>query len=225
MGSGKKESSLVVFIGFILLFLLFLFVGPKEKSGNAIIGSTVLGENPSMMTIIILFVILIIILIAVFVIFKKIKKKKMMKGENPKLGDKEVSKGDMEEADIERLFSEDSEIKPEAKKEPSIDIGSSLGKNEEHLDFKPKEPLTNLQEVKDRVKGMLSQNFSKNQITTDLKSEGMSENQINKILGDINLDNLRAYVDQSLKRGVTKDQISRDLMAHGWKQEQISKVM
>jgi len=218
MESEKRDVSFWVFVGFLLLFLVFMFLGPNEKSGNAIIGSSALGESPSIVIVIVLFIVLIVVLAVVFIIFKKIKKKKMKGGVLKPEDRRETPKGrgetnlEMGEEEVEKLFSEGEMEKP--KEEPL-----------EKLEQKPKKVLTNLQELKDRVKGMLGQKFTKDQITTDLKSEGISVDQINRVIGEVNIENLKVYVNKALKQGFTKDQIIRNLAMHGWKKEQISKVI
>ena len=48
MEEGRKEVSFLVFVGFLVLFVLFLFLNPGQKSsGNVVIGSVTLGENPA----------------------------------------------------------------------------------------------------------------------------------------------------------------------------------
>jgi|SRR3989344_2367771 len=220
MEDKNREVSFLVFVGFLFLFILFLFLSPNEKSsGNAIIGSATLGENPSTITLLILFVILIVILAAVFVIFKKLKKKKI-KIDSPArpieikqvVNEKKEEKIDFGDEDIEKLFSEPSQKKEEVK--------------EEVLEKIPAENkvLTNLQDLKNKIKMMSSQNITREQIVNNLKSQGVTMDQINKAIEEVNIDNLREYVNQALKQGMTKDQIIRSLMMHGWRQEQISKV-
>ena len=88
-----------------------------------------------------------------------------------------------------------------------------------------KEILTNLQDLKNKIKGMLTEKLTKEQIIGRLKSQGVGMNQITKSIEEVNIDNLRGYVTQALKQGFTKDQIVRNLAVHGWKKEQISKVI
>ena len=72
---------------------------------------------------------------------------------------------------------------------------------------------------------MLSQNYSKEQIISNLKSQGVNIEQISKAIEEVNLDSLRDYITEALREGLTRDQIIRNLAMHGWKQEQISKVI
>ena len=205
----------------MVLFVLFLFLNPEQKSsGNVVIGSITLGENPSIITLVILFVILVVILAAAFVIFKRLKKKKIkLEGPKPEIkgnvivekkGEHEV---ELDNEDIEKLFSENHENHEEEEHEEIIK--------------KPieKKVLTNLQDLKNKIKGMLSQNYNKEQIISNLKSQGISIDQINKSIEEVNLDNLRDYVTEALREGMTRDQIIKNLAMHGWKQEQISKVI
>lgn len=224
MQGDKKEVSFLVFVGFVILFMLFLFLGlGEDNTSNAIIGSTALGDSPSLITIVILFVILIIILAAVFFLFRKLKKKKFKvlapgSVEGKKDLDKKEVKTELEEGDMDKLFSEEEKpkevSKKEVKKEPV----------EKEIE-KPKEVLTNLQDLKNKIKGMLTQKLTKEQIVGSLKSQGVSVDQVTKAIEEVNLDSIRVYVSQALKQGFTKDQIIRNLAAHGWKKEQISKVI
>jgi len=120
MEDNKREASFLVFVGFLFLFVLFLFFSPDEKSsGNVIIGSVALGENPSVITLLILFLILVIILAAVFVIFRKLKKKKTII-ESPKpteikqnAEEKKEEKPNFNDEDVDKLFSGNGEEKKE----------------------------------------------------------------------------------------------------------------
>jgi len=218
MEEGRKEVSFLVFVGFLVLFVLFLFLNPGQKSsGNVVIGSVTLGENPSIITLVILFVILVVVLAAAFVIFRKLKKKKI-RIESPKLETKEnmvaekkeEQKVELQDDDIEKLFSENHK---EEKHEEIIEKPSE------------KKILVNLQDLKNKIKGMLSQNYSKEQIISNLKSQGVNIEQISKAIEEVNLDSLRDYITEALREGLTRDQIIRNLAMHGWKQEQISKVI
>jgi len=231
MEEKKREVSFLVFVGFLLLFLIFFFLGPSDKSsGNVVIGSITLGENPSIVTLIVLFIILVVVLAAVFLVFKKFKKKKVHvespTQEDKKLGfeknkeDKKESKLELDDREIEKLFSGDGETKKEPPKvEPVND------KLVDKIQQPEKKVLTNLQDLKNKIKGMLSQNFNREQIIGNLKLQGITIDQITKAIEDVNLDNIRGYVTQTLNQGFTKDQIIRNLAAHGWKKEQISKVI
>ena len=221
MEEEKRGVSSLVFISFVVLFVLFLFLNPNQnKSGNVVIGSIVLGENPSIITIVILFVILVVILAAVFVIFKKLKKKKI-KFESPKPTEikqsvvsqesKKEEKVELESEDIEKLFSNHNQKIEE--------------QYEEEVQPTEKKVMINLQDLKNKIKGMLSQSFTKEQIIGNLKSQGFTMDQISKTIDEVNIDNLRDYVSEALKQGLTRDQIVRNLAMHGWKQEQISKVI
>lgn len=220
MEEQKREVSFLVFVCFLILFVLFLFLNSGEKSsGNVVIGSITLGENPSVITLVILFVILVVILAAVFVIFKKLKKKKVrVEGPKPVISQNIISeaKGEpkvkLQDEDIEKLFSANHEKEKEQYEVPI----------EEPIE---KKVLTNLQDLKNKIKGMLSQNYNKEQIISNLKSQGITMDQIIKSIEEVNLDNLRSYVTQALSEGLTKDQIIRNLAMRGWKQEQISKVI
>lgn len=224
MEEEKREVSFLVFVAFVALFMLFLLLNPgQNSSGNVVIGSITLGENPSIITLAILFVILVIILAAVFVIFKKLKKKKI-KIESPKLVTSNQSmvsetkaepKVELQDDDIEKLFS-DNRQKPD---QPEI--------NEVKEKVQPTENkvMVNLQDLKNKIKGMLSQNYNKEQVISNLKSQGVNMDQISKAIEEVNLDNLRDYVTQSLREGLTRDQIIRNLAMHGWRQDQISKVI
>ena len=225
MQGDKKEVSYIVFVGFVILFLLFLFLNPDSGSdSNAVIGSLSLGDNPSIITIVVLFVSLIVVLAIVFFIFKKFKKKSVKKGEtkfdeSKSSGNKKASKSELGDEDIDELFSGEKkkrESKREFKKVNPV-------KKVEHS--QKKEVLTNLQDLKNKVKGMLTQKLTKEQMIGRLKSEGVNVDQITKTIEEVNIDNLRIYVTQALKKGFTKDQIIRDLSVHGWKKEQISRVI
>jgi len=222
MEEQKREVSFLVFAGFLVLFVLFLFLSPDEKSsGSVVIGSVSLGENPSMITLLILFVILVVVLAAVFVIFKKLKKKKI-NIESPKpsdvkqsFEDKKEDKIDLGDEDIDKLFSGNGEKKKE----------ENYNKDEEKAQSTEKKVLTNLQDLKNKIKGMLSQNLTREQVISNLKSHGVTMDQISRAIEDINIDSLRDYVTEALNQRFTKDQIVKNLAMRGWKQEQISKVI
>lgn len=220
MEEQKREVSFLVFVGFLLLFVLFLFLSPEEKSsGNAIIGSVSLGESPSILTVLILFVILMIILAAVFVILKKLKKKKTSIAIPAKpaeiksaMEEKKDEKVDFGDGDIEKLFSGGNE--KNAKEETAEKAQPTENK-----------VMINLQDLKNKIKMMSSQGITREQITNNLKSRGATIDQVNKAIEEVNLENLKDYVNQALRQGMTKEQIARTLMMHGWKQEQITKVV
>tara|TARA_Y100000034_G_C6852461_1_gene386882 strand:+ start:544 stop:1254 length:711 start_codon:yes stop_codon:yes gene_type:complete len=236
METKKRELSLFIFVCFIVLFLLFMLLSPNTgKTSNAIVGSTALGESPSVITLVILFVVLVVVLAVVFFIFKKLKKKKLkvkapqpseeVKGEK-KIGEKpreakKESKSDLEEGDIDKLFSGNGVEEPKTveKPKPKEDHVQKLQQPQK------KEVLANLQDMKNKIKGMLTQKLTKEQIIARLKTAGMNIDQINKAIEEVNLDNLRGYVTQALKQGFAKDQVVRNLAAHGWKKEQIEKVI
>tara|TARA_Y100000310_G_C20373084_1_gene664454 strand:+ start:34 stop:726 length:693 start_codon:yes stop_codon:yes gene_type:complete len=230
MQGDKKEVSFLVFVGFVILFLFFLFLGPNENTSNAIIGSVDLGDSPSPVTIIILFVILVVILAGVFFVFRKLKKKKIkvsapggVKDGKKNLSSKEDKKDSdagLEEGDMDKLFSEEGDKPKEVSKEiPKQKPVKKIAQP------KKKEVLTNLQDLKNKIKGMLTQKLTKEQIVGGLKSQGVSVDQITRAIEEVNLDSIRVYVTQALKQGFTKDQIIRNLANHGWKKEQISKVI
>lgn len=234
MEPEKKDVSFLVFACFIVLFVIFLFLGPNEKSnGNAIIGSVSLGDSPSVATLIILFVILIVILAFVFFVFKKMKSKKVkvdvpnsnnsLKGNVLVPTKSNISKGskeDIDEGDIEKLFSSNGE---DSKKEEPVKQLSPEKPIKNAQDSN--KTLANLQDMKNKIKGMISQNFNKDQVISSLKSQGITMDQIGKAMEEVNTDNLRNYVTQALKQGFTRDQIIRNLSMNGWKQDQISKVI
>ncbi len=223
MEGGKRELSFWVFVGFLLLFLVFMFVGSDtENTSNAIVGSIALGESPSIITLVILFVILIIVLAGVFVIFRKLKKKKVNVVTPTVKDQKEVGKETKSELggdDIDKLFSEG-----EKKEEPIKAVKKEIPVKKMEQPQK-KEVLTNLQDLKNKIKGMLTERLTKEQIIGRLKSHGVDVNQITKAIEEVNIDNLRGYVTQALKQGFSRDQIVRNLAVHGWKKEQISKVI
>src|SRR3989344_5251886 len=232
MKSEKREVSFLVFVCFIILFLLFMFLGPnKNNTSNAIIGSTALGESPSVITLVLMFVALIVVLALVFFVFKKIKRRKIrietpkpdeekMAIEKPREARKE-SKGDLGEEDIDKLFSGDAEpeSEPETIDEPEEDHLQKLQQSQK------KEVMVNLQDLKNKIKGMLTEKLTKEQIVGRLKSDGMNMDQINRAIEEVNIDNLRGYVTQALKQGFSRDQVVRNLAEHGWKKEQIEKVI
>jgi len=236
MKSEKREVSFLVFVCFIILFLLFMFLGPnKNNTSNAIIGSTALGESPSVITLVLMFVALIVVLALVFFVFKKIKRRKIrietpkpdeekMAIEKPREARKE-SKGDLGEEDIDKLFSggdsgeEEPEAEPETVSEPEEDHLQKLQQSQK------KEVMVNLQDLKNKIKGMLTEKLTKEQIVGRLKSDGMNMDQINRAIEEVNIDNLRGYVTQALKQGFSRDQVVRNLAEHGWKKEQIEKVI
>src|SRR3989344_2286583 len=210
MEEGRKEVSFLVFVGFLVLFVLFLFLNPGQKSsGNVVIGSVTLGENPSIITLVILFVILVVVLAAAFVIIR-IESPKLETKENMVAEKKEEQKVELQDDDIEKLFSENHK---EEKHEEIVEKPSE------------KKILVNLQDLKNKIKGMLSQNYNKEQIISNLKSQGVNIEQISKAIEEVNLDSLRDYITEALREGLTRDQIIRNLAMHGWKQEQISKVI
>ena len=138
---------------------------------------------------------------------------------------KEEVKEEIKE-DIKEGIKED--IKEDVKEEINERIKEKIKEEvkEEVLEKIPAENkvLTNLQDLKNKIKMMSSQNITREQIVNNLKSQGVTMDQINKAIEEVNIDNLREYVNQALKQGMTKDQIIRSLMMHGWRQEQISKV-
>ena len=192
MEEEKKGVSFLVFVGFLVLFVLFLFVEPSSKgSGNVVIGSITLGESPSIITLIILFVILIIILAAVFIILKKLKKKKIkvetpMEDKKPgfevKKENKKSSNAELDDGDIEKLFSGNGETIREEK--PKEELKEK--KSEEKVQQPEKKVLTNLQDLKNKIKGMLSQNATREQIIGNLKLQGITMDQIGKAMEDVN---------------------------------------
>ena len=112
-------------------------------------------------------------------IFRKLKKKKI-RIESPKLETKEnmvaekkeEQKVELQDDDIEKLFSENHK---EEKHEEIIEKPSE------------KKILVNLQDLKNKIKGMLSQNYNKEQVISNLKSQGVNIDQISKAIeeGDI----------------------------------------
>ena len=207
MESGKKEASYLVFVGFVLLFLVFMVLNPGSKNtSNAIIGSSTLGENPSIITLMVLFVILIVVLAVVFIIFKKIKSKRKSNANPPKpsdsqskmsdnkveteLEEKKDSRTELAENDINELFSSGG---TEEKEQPKPAEMPKKEPMQNTIQQKPteKKVMTNLQDLKNKVKGMLSQSFTKDQIIGNLKSQGISSDQISKVIIEVNIDNLR----------------------------------
>lgn len=222
MEGGKKELSFWVFVGFLLLFLVFMVVGPdRSNTSNAIIGSTALGESPSVVTLVVLFVVLIVVLAGVFIMFRKFKKKKsQIESPKPVQDDKKEPKAELGEGDIDKLFSDEEKKLEEPRKEIKKEIPV-----EKFGQPKKKEILTNLQDLKNKIKGMLTQKLTKEQIVGSLKSQGVNVDQITKAMEEVNIDNVREYVTQALKQGFSRDQIVRNLAVHGWKKEQISRVI
>jgi len=234
---NKKEISFLVFGGFIVLFVLFLFLSQEGSTKGAftfeeVIGSSEIGGT-SVITLVIIFVILVVVLIAVILLLKKFKKKKHT-FIAPKTHEDSQKKGklsfnplkeniksnldkapeDMADEDIESLFSETVGIKTEDESKVS---GFSSTKNQE--------PMTNANQLKTQVNSLFDKGNNSKQVVEILKKKGFTPKQVSKVIDDINNDNLKNYINNALKQKFSKDQITRNLLSNGWKSEQISKFL
>ena len=247
-GHNKREVSLLVFGGFIVLFILFLFLGPQESTKGAftfdgIVGSAELG-GISIVTLIIVFVILIVVLIGVILLLKKFRRKShnFVAPPNPgaspaDLGQKNItspleenagrkaesSSGDILDEDIESLFSENVSAK---KEEPIKEIPSKKQETSARQEnAQIQKPLVNANQLKVQVSSLLGKGYSREQILEFLGKKGFTSEQIVKTIDEMNNDNLRNYISNALKQGFSKEQVARNLLAHGWKPEQISRFI
>ncbi|MFH1210030.1 MAG: hypothetical protein V1663_04545 [archaeon] len=212
---NNKDMSIFVISSFAVFFFVFMFVRPTGYAVGSLLGT---GSN-SLMIIGIVFIVLILALGIVYFIYKKTGKKKVIA--NIPLPSKENKEKDILEGiaehkeiniDVDKLFSSDERPIEKAER---ITIERA---NEKRL-------LTNLNDLKVTIIGLLRQRYSKQQILGLLQSKGWTIEQIEKAINEINLDSLRGYVNNALKEGFTKEQVKQMLLRNGWSEEAISKVM
>jgi hypothetical protein len=167
----------------------------------------------------IVFIVLILALGIIYFVYKKMGKKKDIA--NIPLPSKENKEKDILEGiaehkeiniDVDKLFSSD---------EKPIEMAERIAIEKPN----EKKVLTNLSDLKITIIGLLRQRYNKQQILGLLQSKGWTIEQIEKAIGEINLDNLRGYVNNALKEGFTREQVKQMLLRNGWSEEAVSKVM
>ena len=236
--------SFLVITAFIFLFFMFIFIRP-DPSGNIvasnIVGGFGISDEFSIITLVLAFVTLLVFLGILFFVYKKlISKRHKFKetGKPPLAPKKDVLEGLDKGKD---LFDNEGLDKEDAKNIPKKEFPSTLPqkmgepavpvKTEKPIE-KKEEPkpedqkvLTNLNQLKSNIIGLLNQRHSKQDILRILESKGWSVEQIVKSIDEINLDSLRAYVKKSLSLGFDKDRIADHLRRNGWDETLISRAV
>ena len=220
-GQDKRGVSFLVFGGFIVLFLLFLFLSPKDSAKGAftfegVVGSAELGGFP-IVTLVIVFVILIIVLVAVILLLKKFRRKKhnfiapkpepsnaagFSKSFNPLMENAgpNAKSGNIGDEDIENLFSENVDFK---KAEPE---------NEMAEDNIPEKDVNEKSGVPTPSMGFSAQGVAgdKNAISPSM----------------VNMNQLKMQINSMFKKGYNKDQIVNFLESKGgFTSDQVSAVI
>jgi len=244
MENKEAPVSFYVLAAFGLLFLVFFFLGQPEtseqqKTGNdiAITGALSVGSITSTAGLIVIGTVAILVIGFAFIFMKKMSNKKKRLGEAevpqaPKVDKslnlpgskleekhKEAIKEEIPDRDVDDLFGEDLE--------PHI---KASDKREEEEIYKPTKPLetqksmVNVSELKNKIKEMLRERRSKEDIFRALQSEGYTPQQIETATDEINLETLKDYIGKCLSRGLGKSQIFENLKAKNWKMGLINKA-
>lgn len=219
----KEEVSYTFYVlaGFVLLFMVFLLVQPQPEATGLI--SLNLDAAGGKLPLIIIGVTAILALGLAFMSYKHFKKKKA--GTTPTAATQPA----LSNEEITQLFPEKNTASqpatlspaPLAAPQPSISPPQSATPPPQQ----PKQqPMTNLQDIKSMIMGLLTQGQTKQQILEQLQSKGFTAPQITKAVDEINLEKLAAYVKNTLSQGFQKEQITKILLESGWAQDAIDKA-
>lgn len=237
--ADDTNISIIIIYSFFFLFIVYLFLQQGNlitkttgTTGYALFDTTIFENltDLSLTTLILIVVGLALLIIGGIFLYKKLKKKKEAQTNleipvPPQPAEKSIAELNKEfnvpqpqpvsqenvlDQDINKLFMENAEQKPQVIEQVSEE--------------KPREETKfNLDELKQLLKSLMKKNYTKESIVKYLNNKGFNLMQIRKAIYYINEDSIANYVRNALSQGFSKQEIIKALLNSGWNKEDILK--